>query len=263
MDTKKIMFLSFTLICFLILKIHVFGQGVGEPAPDFTLTTTDNSEFNLSENSGKVVFLFLFGYACPHCLANGNNTETGIYNIYKNNTDFVALGIDTWNGNLSGVLNFISQTGITYPVALDGSAVQSLYSTTYDRIIVIDQGGIIRYKSTANATSTVVSEAKQVIDNLFNPTTSIEKSNVNTELFRVFPNPASKNIYIENVYKQSNFTINIISIAGEILYSKELTNQFSNNVINIPINSLNSGVYILQFISPKITQSERIIVTSK
>jgi len=262
MDTKKNVFLSFTLICFLILKIHVFGQGVGEPALDFTLTTTDNSEFNLSDNSGKVVFLFLFGYACPHCLANGNNTETGIYNIYKNNADFVALGIDTWNGSLSGVLNFISQTGITYPVALDGSAVQSLYSTTYDRIIVIDQSGIIRYKSTANATNTVVSEAKQVIDNLFNPTTSIEKSNVNTELFKVFPNPASENIYIENVYKQSNFTVNIINITGEVILSKKLINQDSNTVINIPINNLNSGIYIIQFISSKIIRNKRIIVAN-
>jgi hypothetical protein len=46
---------------------------------------------------------------------------------------------------------------------MDGSSVQSAYSTTYDRIIVVDQGGVIRYKATANATSSVVNEAKAVI----------------------------------------------------------------------------------------------------
>ena len=152
-----------TLILFFVLAGYssIYSQNVGEAAPNFTLTTVNGSEFKLSDNKGKVVFLFLFGNSCPHCLSNGNNTETGIYSAYKSNEGFVALGIDTWDGNKSAVESFVSKTGITYPVALNGSGVQSAYSTTYDRMIVIDREGIIRYKSTANATASVVNDAKK------------------------------------------------------------------------------------------------------
>lgn len=240
--------------------MNVLSQGVGDLAPDFTLSTVDGSQFKLSDNSGKVVFIFLFGYACPHCLANGNNTETGIYSLYKQNNDFVAIGIDTWDGNSSAVENFISQTGITYPVALNGSGIQSLYSTTYDRIIVIDQSGIIKFKATANATTTVVNDAKQIIDGLFN-TTGIENSNVKKELFNVYPIPANKNIYIDNINHEYNFTsVKIINSTGQVVFNKKLTQQDFNSIINIPTHNFSNGVYILQLKSPKLILNKRIII---
>jgi peroxiredoxin len=139
------------------------AQDVGDEAPDFSLTTLNGNSFTLSNYRGKVVFIFFFGYACPHCLANGNNTETGIYNIYKSYEEFEAVGVDTWNGNNSGVSSFASTTGITYTLCLQAGALEATYQTTYDRIVVVDKEGIIRYKSTANSVTSIVSDAAQVV----------------------------------------------------------------------------------------------------
>ncbi|NJK85193.1 MAG: TlpA family protein disulfide reductase [Bacteroidales bacterium] len=113
------------------------GQNVGEPAPDFTLNVLNGGQFKLSDQKGKVVFIFVFGYNCPHCKANGPNTQTGIYEMFMDNSSFVAIGVDTWNGNSSGVESFKATTGITYPLGLNASSIESLYSTTYDRILVV------------------------------------------------------------------------------------------------------------------------------
>ncbi len=255
----KTTIISVTILITNILYSNLLGQNVGDIAPDFTLSTVGGSSFTLSEKSGKVVFLFLFGYGCPHCLANGNNTETGIYNEFKSNENFVALGIDTWNGNQSGVENFISQTGITYPVGMNGSGVQSAYNTTYDRIIVIDQDGIIRYKATANATSSVVNEAKDVINNLLT-TTAVVNPDADKEKLNVFPIPARETIYIENTSDRlKNATVNIINLNGTIAESLSPLNSKDNKLL-IPVQHLNSGVYILQVVTSEQVQSRKILI---
>jgi len=259
MNARNFKILSLVLLATFILQIGVYSQNVGEAAPDFTLTTVSGSQFKLSDNAGKVVFIFLFGYNCPHCLANGNNTETGIYSFYKSNSNFVAIGIDTWDGNQSSVENYISQTGLTYPVALNGSSVQSAYNTTYDRIIVIDQAGIIRYKSIADATSLVVNTAKQVIDGLLTPT-SVGDLQAETESFSLYPVPARENIFVKSNNEISQgVTINILETGGKLVLTRNINKQ-SNDVIELPLDGLNSGVYILQVQSSNTIQSKKFVL---
>jgi peroxiredoxin len=40
----------------------ILSQEVGEEAPDFILTSTDNETIILPEYRGKVVYLFFFGW---------------------------------------------------------------------------------------------------------------------------------------------------------------------------------------------------------
>ncbi len=261
MKTMKI----FTLIiCLQILNFaqtNVLAQGVGDSAPDFTLNTVNGNEFTLSDHAGKVIFLFFFGYSCPHCLANGNNTETGIYDAFKDNSDFVALGIDTWDGNKSGVENFINQTGITYPVAMTGSSVQSLYSTTYDRIIVIDQSGTIQFKATSNATSGVVSDAKQVIESLLTTTSTNVFGSIGQSL-NIYPIPAKESIFIENLDARIEYAnFEILNMSGQIIRSNNLNYLGSGETIELPLNELDGGIYILRLNSEQNTYTRRFIVT--
>jgi hypothetical protein len=51
------------LIYVLILFSLVFGQNVGEVAPNFQHSTLDNGTIQLSDFSGKVVLLFFAGYS--------------------------------------------------------------------------------------------------------------------------------------------------------------------------------------------------------
>lgn len=126
-----------------------FGDNIGEPAPDFTYTSLDGESITLSQQNGKVVYLFFFGANCSHCRANGPVTETRIYQEYNGNPDFVALGLDTWNTSASAVGNFKSITGISYPLLLNAQKSLIDYygdSGSYDRSVVIAADGTIAYQ---------------------------------------------------------------------------------------------------------------------
>jgi len=127
------------------------SQNVGQPAPDFTLISLENQQLTLSEMEGKVVYLFFFGVNCPHCRDNGPVTENVIYQEFKDNNNFVALGLDTWNTSAASVNNFKNTTGISYTLLLN--ARQSLVdyygnASDYDRSVVIAADGTIAYQGT-------------------------------------------------------------------------------------------------------------------
>ena len=120
-----------------------------EKAPDFTLssviiTNTNNGDISLADFRGKVVYLFFLGYNCPPCIDAAPRTK----DIYKSfSPDSVqVLGLDTWDGSISGAANFISQTGIGYPVLVDAGAVADQYNVIQEYSVIIDKTGHIAYK---------------------------------------------------------------------------------------------------------------------
>ena len=252
-----------------------FSQKVGDEAPDFTLNTLGGSSFTLSDHRGSVVFIFLFGYACPHCLANGNNTETGIYNVYKGKEDFVAVGVDTWNGNESGVQSFKSSTGITYPLCLKGSSLESLYSSTYDRILVIDKEGILRYKSTSNSVQSVVSDASDAIEAVFDgtmdtTTTDTSGNNMNTGVYpqedrsglKIYPVPASDQLTIESTaINLDHATVTIMNSAGKVLFDRSVS-HFSDgsSLVRVSVNNLATGIYFVRINAEEKTVTRKFAV---
>ena len=47
----------------ILLMVSFAGAiGVGDPAPDFTLEKLGGGDFTLSENLGKIIFIFWIGY---------------------------------------------------------------------------------------------------------------------------------------------------------------------------------------------------------
>ncbi|MEO1022327.1 MAG: redoxin family protein, partial [Bacteroidota bacterium] len=120
-------------------------------APNFTLNSLDGDEVTLSDLRGNVIYLFFFGSNCPHCLQNGPVTENVIFQRFKDEPDFLAFGLDTWNTSASSVIRFQSTTGITYPMLLQArETLRDYYGNTsdYDRSVVIDKEGKIAYRGT-------------------------------------------------------------------------------------------------------------------
>jgi len=263
-------FLLFLFISVLSIN-YVDAQNVGDAAPDFTLETLDGPDFTLSNQEGKVVFIFFFGYACPHCLSNGPNTQTGIYEVYLENEEFVAIGIDTWDGNKSGVENYKAATGIAYTLCLMGSELEQTYKTTYDRIVVVDKDGIIRYKATANATSGIVSEASAVIETYLNMEamddddmmmgeviTSINEDSDQPGI-NLYPIPAVSELIIESSLKiNDDFEIRILDKSGRNLYEKNFRNLSKRN--SIPVDELDNGLYFLQILSSNQVLTRKFLV---
>lgn len=124
-----------------------------EVAPNFSLADTDGNTVSLKDFEDKVLVLFFFGYNCPLCKASGPHVQTQLANKYSSNSNFEIIGLDIWNGNVSGVKSFKSTTNISFPLLLKASATGGDYKTSYDRLVVIDKLGKIRFKGQRNATN--------------------------------------------------------------------------------------------------------------
>jgi peroxiredoxin len=264
MKTKVYLYVLISLFLMGIFPFAISGQSVGEMAPDFTLNTDGGSAFKLSDQYGTVVFIFFFGYACPHCLANGNNTETLINERFKSNVDFVAVGVDTWDGNESGVASFKTSTHITYPLCLMGSSLESEYQTTYDRIVVIDQDGVIRFKSTANSTSGVVSQAADVIADLLgsgSPSGILDTKQDDEFSWSVYPVPAGDRVFVKFPEGSvSDGFLRIIGTNGQILAEKDVPFNSGENTVELSTLFLPDGFYLLQYFGGGSIYSRNLLV---
>ena len=100
----------------------------GDMAPDFTVTLTDGTSLKLSDLKGKVVMLQFTASWCGVCRKEMPHIESQIWQRHKDNPEFALVGIDR-DEPLATVKRFASQTGITYPMALDpGADVFALYA---------------------------------------------------------------------------------------------------------------------------------------
>lgn len=147
-------------------------EAVGEPAPDFTYTSLSGEQISLAQFQGKVVYLFFYGAGCPHCISNGPVTETEIHQVFDDNPNFVALGLDTWNQSANNNISFRNSTKITYPLLLNArSSLVDYYgnSGAYDRSVVVDANGNIAYQGSGfvntdvgNVTQTIEQELAKI-----------------------------------------------------------------------------------------------------
>jgi len=118
---------------------------VGQPAPDFTLATTDGKTFKLSENRGKVVMIQFTASWCGVCRKEMPHIEKEIWQPLKEKA-FILIGVDR-DEPINSVIEFARKMKITYPLAPDPDAgVFSLYAKKeagITRNVIIDQEGKI------------------------------------------------------------------------------------------------------------------------
>lgn len=134
-----------------------------EAAPGFSLTSDAGTQVALDDFSGMPLVIFFFGNSCPLCISAAPKIEAEIAQAFVGEIGIV--GIDTWNGNQSSVMNFRNTTGVSFPLLLQGSSVAADYSTTYDRLVVVDATGKIAFKGATGA-SADVSKVVSVVQEL-------------------------------------------------------------------------------------------------
>jgi peroxiredoxin len=166
------------IFTFFVVATVVFGslsaQNVGEIAPDFSLKDLNDKDYKLSDNRGKVILVFLVGYNCTLYLASSPTVKSELTDVFSNNTNFQALVIDVWNGSKTSVQNFKHSTNINATYLQKGSAVASDWSSTKDRLIVIDADGKMVFKG-STAVKSDVNKAKSAVEDALNSvTTSVE-----------------------------------------------------------------------------------------
>ena len=129
-----------------IVYEHQYLVKVGDMAPDFTLMSTDGTEFTLSSQRGKVVMLQFTASWCGICRSEMPHIESRIWQPHKNDADFVLMGVDR-EEPCETVIEYTEKLGTTYPMLLDDKgdvfAQYALRKSGITRNILIDRDGRI------------------------------------------------------------------------------------------------------------------------
>lgn len=247
---KRKIFTTGIMAALFFSSLVLNAQDVGNEAPAFSYSDLNDTTWELSAMAGKVVFIYTFGNGCPYCKASGPDTESKVQQVYGDRSDFQALGLDTWNHSSSTatVGAFKSTTGITYPLCPQAGEFEQLYSTTYDRLLVIDQEGILRHKGNSNA-SNDLDAAIAVIEGLFAATSVGVPENRPVEgLSAVYPNPSADFAGISfTLESETAIDLRLYNLVGQEIYkiSKEILPEGEHHR-DVDVSGLSPGMYLVK-----------------
>lgn len=253
---KKLLLTAFAIL----ISSSILAQvNTGDEAPGFTYTSLENEEVSLSDFEGKVVYIFFYGAGCPHCIDNGPITEEEIYQPFMEDTNFVALGLDTWNYSVSANQSFKSETGISYKLLLD--AQQSLvdyYGNTsaYDRSVVISADGNMAYKGSGyvdSDTEEVVATIESELSIVSTSTTVGSKLPSKFSLSQNYPNPFNPSTTISyTLNNPARVSLKVYNMLGAEIATLVNEQQLAGekivtwNALNSSGSTLPSGLYLYQ-----------------
>ena len=139
----------------LALALPVFAAGffkIGEPAPNFTLTSLAGETVSLQSQKGKVIVLGLF-HICEPCLEQGTNLQK-VYEATQGK-NVAVIGVNSSGNSKKDVAEFLTAfpVKVAYPYLLDPKKeTDKLYGggKFIPNVYVIDQSGIIRWQRVGN-----------------------------------------------------------------------------------------------------------------
>lgn len=100
------------LVGFGLLRSNRGPLQIGQPAPDFVLTTFEGMEINTADLRGQVVVVNVWASWCVTCVDEAEFLERA-YQMFKDQ-GVVFLGVD-WSDTESKALAYLERYGITYP----------------------------------------------------------------------------------------------------------------------------------------------------
>ncbi len=120
----------------------------GQEAPEFKVQLANGKWVSKSDVKGKVVMLQFTASWCSVCRKEMPFIEDEIWQVYKDRSDFVLIGIDR-DEPLETVQKFAKDMQITYPLALDpGADVFGLFADKragVTRNVIIGKDGKIAF----------------------------------------------------------------------------------------------------------------------
>ena len=192
--------LGIALLGFLVPAAAVRADvAVGANAPAFTKNVLGGCTATLSQYSGKVVVLFLLGYGCPICQSDGPSVQQNVSAYYQQLRPGLVqvIGADLWNGTASQLNQFKVNTGIQFPLLLNGALTTGgNLSTSYgpfDNYVVVDQQGVVRYHAALtwpHGNRYHIDEIRSVVDGLLGPVLDVPGESRTQLALAVSPHPA-------------------------------------------------------------------------
>ena len=133
---------------------------VGDPAPDFELTTLNGETMRLSQFQGQPVVLSIGASWCPDCRVEAPLIEQ----LHKDHPELVVLLIDS-KETRKVAQAFVDEFDLTHPVLLDRDGkVTELYQIfAIPTDLFIDKDGVIRAKIIERVTPELLAEKLPLI----------------------------------------------------------------------------------------------------
>jgi len=136
----------------LLLSVSIGVAVAADPAPNFSLKTSDGKTIELKKLQGKVVIVNFWATWCPPCRREIPGM-TKVYTKYKSKgLEIVGIALD--NGGWDDVNPWLQKNPINYPIVIGDGALADLYGgiegipTTF----VVDRKGNILSKHVGSVT---------------------------------------------------------------------------------------------------------------
>lgn len=117
---------------------------VGEPAPDFSLSTWEEKKISLHDFQGHVVLVNFWATWCPPCVAEIPSLNA--LSLHFKDAKFVVLGINEDGLHArEEIAKFIERMPISFPILLDGrmEVSDSYGAHLLPTSFIIDQDGVV------------------------------------------------------------------------------------------------------------------------
>ncbi len=139
---------------------------IGDPVPNFGMTTFGNQAINTNQFAGKVILVNFWASWCQPCAQEARELEEA-YQHYKPGGQVVFIGL-TYVDTEPNSLAYIQQYGITYSNGPDlATKVSQMFRVRgVPETYIIDRNGRLAYSKAGPFTST--DEIISVVDSILN-----------------------------------------------------------------------------------------------
>jgi thiol-disulfide isomerase/thioredoxin len=147
----------------LLVEEMMLSAGIGLPAKEFSIQTTEGELFRLSDNLGKVVLIDFWATWCPPCVAEFPHLDS-LYNKYKDH-GFSLISISA-DKSRDAVTDFLARHSPQWAIGFSGDgredAVVRLYNiSSFPTYILVGRNGSINYITSYGGV-----KLEELIDNL-------------------------------------------------------------------------------------------------
>lgn len=168
---KKVLLWAGLVLLIVILGVGLYrsqqGQvNVGQPAPDFQLTTFDGESYQLYDYRGSVVVVNFWASWCETCKPEAKDLQAA-HQFYQPRGDVLFLGVDYLDIEPEA-LAYLEEFGITYPNGPDlrTEISQAFRVRGVPETFIIDREGVIAHLQIGPFRS--LEEILAIIDPLLN-----------------------------------------------------------------------------------------------
>ena len=127
-----------------VARAGAAGARVGAPAPELKVRPVDEPKVSLADLRGKVVLVNFWATWCPPCRAE----MPGFERVWRERQrdGFVVLGLSADEGGSGAVKAFLTDNGITYPVAMASSSAKRAFGGVdgLPASFLVDKRGAVR-----------------------------------------------------------------------------------------------------------------------